>query len=244
MAFSLIAHATARCPSGGTAFTTSSIDTTGANLIIVLIGDHSPNNSALTDSNSNTWTLLTAKNVEERCVLAYCSSPTVGSGHTFTLTPPGAVTYASMEVQAWSGAASSTPFDIENGAVGLGTTTQQPGSVTPNQANSLVVTGITNDNGGSITINGGFTISDSSLKSVFDSTSVMAYLVQTTATAANPTWTLPSSNPSAVIAVFKPGAAATSVPRLPLLGVANLILSAFPLIGLLAIRTRKEWHPR
>lgn len=192
MAFSLISHA------GSATGVTSGIDTTGANLIIIN-DSFFGGSSTPTDSKGNIWTGLTGQGVGGRAVrLYYCYNPTVGSGHTFTST----AAFSSIQVQAWSGSAAS-PFDQENGGVGV----LQPGSITPTEDNELLVVGLSHSDG-TVTqsINGGFTIPPGNdIANSGNDGGAMAYLVQTSAAAANPAWS-PGTNARTVIASFKAGA--------------------------------------
>lgn len=202
----LVAHAIAGASS---APTTSAINTTGANLLVVSVSQfQGVTVGTLTDSKSNTWTALTAKLGASEAYnrIFYCASPTVGSGHTFTWDNGGSI-FGALAVQAWSGA-NVAPFDVQNGAVAGTGTTIQPGSVTPNQNNSLVVTSVDPIFAGGSSgyaIDGGFTISDSIASQSGIEGLAMAYLVQTSAAAANPNWSWTGAAESAAtIAVFKP----------------------------------------
>ncbi len=197
---------------GGTAnsVTTSAIDTTGANLLVASAawnaGAVDP--GVITDSKGNTWTSLAehGSGTGERNALYYCFGGTVGSGHTFTYS--GAFQFPSMQVQAWSGMASS-PFDVQNGNDVTAATSITIGSVTPSQANSVLITGIALDGeatAGNITINGGFTKSDTNAYSIGNFIGgAMAYKILTSSAATNPVWTTVTSNPSIAggIAAFK-----------------------------------------
>lgn len=202
----LIAHTgTAAGVNGGT---TSSIDTTGANFAVIAVCwyDAVTASPTISDSNSNTWTALTRTETNDTGVrFYYTQGGTFGTGHTFTAS--GTSTYAAIFVQAWSTVA-STPFDVENGGTAFVTTTIQPGSVTPSQANTIVITATADNDSGLVpsSINSSFTISDT--VAVNTGTNVgggMAYKVLTAASAQNPTWTYSGSfnDASARIATFK-----------------------------------------
>ena len=188
--------------------TTPGIDTTGADLLIVSVSQYVGFSvGTLTDSKSNSWSGLTAQvgssNIYTRL---YYSIPTsVGSSHTFSFNNGGALAGA-IDVQAWSGA-DPTPFDVENGAKGSGITSKQPGSITPNNANSLIISALGTDGGTGYSVNSSLTISD------FDDYSggnnegqALAWFVQGAAAAINPTWSWSGSSTetAAVIAAFKP----------------------------------------
>jgi hypothetical protein len=187
--------------------TTGSLDTTGATLLVAVC-TYAGSPTGVTDSKGNTWTALTAyanSGVTTRIYYVNSNTPTVGTGHTFTLNGTGIA--AVINVVAFSGTASS-PFDLENGANSLSASTIQPGSVTPTANDSIIVTGFSGGNtfGGAATINSGFTITDQSpLTGGVNYGSAAAYLIQGTLAAVNPTWTLGStvSNIASSVAVFK-----------------------------------------
>lgn len=189
--------------------TTSAIDTTGANLLIAYVNEYTgySHSFAVSDSKSNTWTPLTAKDdaSSNYSQLFYCAGPTVGSGHTFSIGNGGAGNPI-IAVQAWSGA-NVSPFDVQNGST-AGATTIQPGSVTPSNNNSLIVCGFSDGSATSYSINGGYTTTDNDDASSHQNQGMgLAYLVQTSAAATNPTWTAAvggATFKTANIAVFKP----------------------------------------
>lgn len=189
--------------------TTSPIVTTGANFITVGLvcfcaGD--PVGGDLTDSKGNSYSVLTvSRDVSGNfmSVIFYVANPTVGSGHTFSFTTGG--TYASFYASAFSGVKTSSPFDQQNQGNSIGTTVQ-PGSITPSENNELVVTvGQVDANAGTTpTINSSYIVTDAN--SGINSQGVgggFAYIVQTSAAATNPTWTLGGVAGSAAIASFK-----------------------------------------
>lgn len=192
--------------SGGT--TSPAVDMTGANLIVIVVTDACGPGFALSDSSSNTYTRVV--NGTTQCgagadVSIYeKATPTVTSSMTFTTT--ATTTTMAIAILGFSNA-NASPFDVgSTNAVGGASCT--PGSVTPSQANSLVVSGGSgvHPQSGSITGAAGFTVTDSAAEVTSGSTSILAqYQVQTTATAENPTVGF-SSAPATVcsIAVFKP----------------------------------------
>lgn len=209
MAIALVAHASS-VGSNGT--TTSAINTTGASLLVAFVGFVFNNAAVISDSYGNTWTPLTFHLGVNNCTtqIFYVQNPTVGTGHTFSET--GTSTYPALSVAAFSGTATSSVFDVQNGTNPVGATTFQPGSVTPSQNNSLIVTGFDNDQGSSAqdtTINSGFTITDQNGYGFgVNEGGGLAYLVQTTAAPVNPTWTMSTAalGAGSAIAVFKPAA--------------------------------------
>ena len=115
-----------------------------------------------------------------------------------------------MYVAAFSGAAAASALDQQNGAVGTGTSLAT-GSVTPSEDNELVVSGVSIADGssGTYAVDSGLTITDQILASAgnFEGGG-LAYIIQTSAGAVNPTWSWTGSvNSAAVIATFKAAAA-------------------------------------
>lgn len=208
MAFSLVANAVAY---GQTNATTSSINTTGADFIVIVASSYSAGPGTVTDSKSNTWTSLTASDATDsnRARIWYCVAPTVGSGHTFSVS--GVNVYASLSVTAWSGAASSSTFDVENGATSGNSTTLSTGSVTPSNDNSLLVYGAsyaTTNNTSSVDV-GTLQHAQAGVSGAAYGVG-MGYQIQTSATARNPQFTFSGTvKPAARIAVFK--AASTGI---------------------------------
>lgn len=206
MTFALVAHSAVQGTSGGT---TAAVDTTGANILIAYVGAFVLSSAVVTDSFSNTWLPLTANTGGSSCSgqLFYAKNPTVGTGHTFTL---GSVSFATLTISAFSGADTSSPFDVQSTGNTPGSGSVQPGSITPSNANSLIVCGCTpNDSSsGNPTVSSGFTITDSLGYAIGTAEGgAQAYQIQTTITAVNPTWSWggPQLIGAACIAAFKPG---------------------------------------
>lgn len=140
-------------------FTTPSIDTTGASLIVIVMTSYTSLNQAnLSDSKSNEW---------QHCAqygsgnwfaqIHYAYNPTVGSGHTFTWNETA---YKNMFVYAFSGM-EQTDWVLEdsNGAQ------NSDGSsvyVYPSATGDLLVAAASYGSGGgdSTTVDGGFVIED------------------------------------------------------------------------------------
>lgn len=215
MSFTLIAHGSSAAWNPDSV-TSSSIDSTGANLIVLGLSFYSFSSPAgtLTDSKSNTWAALTlyeeVGTTGASSKLYYCYAPTVGSGHTFTWS--STTTYPSIYVEAFSGSASS-PFDVQNGATVINNINCQPGSVTPSVDNEIVVAlaGFYTPNadlGSSVSVGSSFAITDQ--LTYVPSTSLggaLAYKIQTSAGTENPTWTGNIAlNWAASIATFKAAA--------------------------------------
>jgi hypothetical protein len=216
--------------------TTGAQNSTGADLIVILAGNYNGglgSTVTLTDSKGNTWTPLTKRTGgAQDGQLFYCANPTVGTGHTFTLTSVGGSGFPFIGVLAVTGA-NAIPFDVENGSGGTGTSSRQPGSITPAQDNSLVVAGINAGAGiDPVTVDGGFAASASGYDGANHLGGGIGYLIQTTAAAANPTWSWGGGNAdtAAVIGAFKPAAGGSATGYTwsgPSTGVVNNASSNF-----------------
>ena len=207
MAYAALTHVTAFGKDG---VTSSSIDTTGADFLVMVVGAYKSFPPTVSDSKSNTWSALTLRDSGDsaRILIYYVANPTVGTGHTFTLT--GSSSYGSMCVHAFSGAKLTSPFDVENGVTGGVDTSRAPGSITPSENNELLITGGTQDAiVSNLAIGSSYTLADNVYTgSGTNFASSLAYLIQTTAGASNPTWSWTTSSHNAeVIASFKVAAA-------------------------------------
>ena len=186
--------------------TTAAVNTTGVDLMIVVVGWFNSSQSTtpptITDSKSNTWAALTVRNTgtNSGTVIFYSRVTSVGSGHTFTLTG----TFSSICVAGFSGSISS-PFDQENGAGSTSASTLATGSVTPTNDNQLIIASVESGGAGDpFSINSSFTIAVQDNGGADSFPSGLAYKIQTTAAAINPTWTLAASTQTAAaIGTFK-----------------------------------------
>lgn len=186
-----------------TTVTSDAIDTSGATFIAIAIAHYSSPHGTLSDSKGNSWNARTTYGSGSYFITEHwCRPTTVGSGHTFTVASAGG-TYPAIAIMAFSGG-DATPYDTENGVASGSFTTLQPGSITPSQNNCLVVSAISWSAATTCSINGGFS-TPQFVKNVSGGQWVgQSYLIQTTAAAANPTWTLDGLNAgSAAIASFK-----------------------------------------
>lgn len=219
MAFSLLGNVAAGS-TGANSVTTASVDTTGANLLVLCLSSYSSvARPTISDSKSNTWIAAadyTKNNGSPRSTIFYCYGGTVGSGHTFTAS--GTSSSASIAVLYFSGAVSS-PKDQHNGTITNSAGTIATGSVTPTNNGQLLVAMIGRNLGvgTGVTINGGFTIANQIATVGGNHFGIgAAYLIQTTATAANPTWTDGASDVdmTAAIATFFSFGADTTPPTI------------------------------
>ena len=205
-AFSLVAH-TGGALGLNPQKSTGAIDTTGANLlVVVLVSGNGLGAYLKSDSKANTWTALTAQTQAAGSqVQMYFSVPIpakVGSGHTVTFDAPASFA-ASGYFAAFSGTAAA-PFDVQNGATGT-SATMSPGSITPAFTDELVISGVSMHLTAPPTVDASMTVLDSNgfLSGNYFGGG-MAYKIQTAAAAINPVWTMASSDKTAcVIASFK-----------------------------------------
>lgn len=192
MAWSLVSSRQDRLGVNGG--TSGALDTTGATHLylpiatdagVTLVGGD------ISDSKGNaSWSLKgsTYAYTFGRIHLFEHLTPSVGTGHTVTVTKTNS--FANLVVLAFAGGHAS-PFDQSNGNNTSGATTLQPGSVTPTTDEQLIITAVNPDIGSSLTIDAPFTpelYDDAGQASVTYGIGV-AYEIQTTATARNPTWT-------------------------------------------------------
>lgn len=195
--------------------TTSNIDTTGANFILINVSWYYPGATTPTvsDSKGNTWTSLTLRTdtTTRANRLYYAKNATVGTGHNFTVFASGALFYPAIIVHAFSGVHVTSPFDVENGTATTSGNSVSPGSITPTQNGALVVAGFGGENVGSIAVGSSLTQTTRNYFSGNNMAGATGYIIQTTAAAINPTWTWTGTVGGAVsIASFLPSVAAAS----------------------------------
>jgi hypothetical protein len=206
-----VASVTAALNGGGTS---GAIDSTGADTLFAAVVRLTGDSVTLTDAKSNSYgaPVRTQADTGGGGLVSIdfyrtATPATVGTGHTFSLSGG---TFAAVGAVAWAGGATSSIDDQENSAGGGGgATTLAAGSITPGFPNTLVLAAIVcSDGADPSSINGGFTIAVHLAAGGANFGVGIAYLVQTTATAANPTWTLTSgaTYAAATIANFKPSA--------------------------------------
>lgn len=213
MTIAPIAHTSVAGSSGGT---TASVDTTGANLITIHVAWASVlGGVSVADNKGNSFPPRTQHSDGSVASQIFeAVAPTVGSGHTFSIT--GAGVFLAAQVCAWSGAAAS-PFDVENGSSGSGTSLQT-GNVTPSEDKELLFSGVVIDINGSNTyaIDSGFVVSDENDYTVASNEGgAAAYLIETSAAAKNPTWSWAGGSGGAAASIATYKAAADTVTDLP-----------------------------
>ncbi len=192
----------------GATVTTTGIVTTGASLIVVAVTSYFATTApTLSDSQSNTpWLSLTAEDTPSiiRVQFHYFLAPSTSGSHTFTAS--GASSFPTVCVMAFSGTATSSAFDQENGGNNdTGAGTQSTGNVTPSANNELLVTVGSASVSASLTVDGYYTPgTEISYGPGQHFGGRMGYAVQTTATTKDATWSCSGAgNLSTAIATFK-----------------------------------------
>ncbi len=207
--------------SGGAAVTTDAVDSTGCDFIVLSVSSYGGTDYTTVDSKSNTIIAGVDHNDGGNLhvkIFRIESVTGAGSGHTFTVDPAGQYRYMAITVEGFDDGPltldQETAVNTVSGSSALST-----GSLTPSVDNCLLIAAFEADGASSISINGGFTAAASNSGGNNEANG-MAYLIQTSATAANPAWTWTGSTGVAALAVFKPtggggsteeGAAAASI---------------------------------
>lgn len=205
----IVGSATAISPtSGGGArriATAGPIDTTGSSLIVVAVTDNQAGAApTLVDSAGNIWPLIRTQTdtVKNRLKMYICVNPTTSASHTFTYSTSND-SFPCVMVLAIRGTSTGTPLDKQNSnpipaALASGT----PGSITPAFNNEIVITAVSAGGNASFpnvpTIGGSYIVSNSQIW-VNNYKSAMAYWIQSTATATNPTWTFNGNDTAALM---------------------------------------------
>lgn len=204
----LVASQSAQAVAGATA-TTPAVNSTGATLAVVTISNFvgSACSVTLTDSKGNTYTpVANSVSANQNACIWYSCNPVVGTGHTFS----GTGNYTNIAALVYSGTTTSACLGSHSEGSNAGSTVQ-PGSVTPSNNNSLLITVLATDQNVSFSIDSSFNVEQQIPSGGVSLSIATADQVQTTATTRNPTWTLGSgatSSNAAAIAVFKPAGAA------------------------------------
>lgn len=204
MAFTKLASLINSTPDGLT-FTTGSMDTTGADLIVVLLSFLNSGACFLSDSQGNTYFHLQPAVQGLNTGLYFCVSPATSASHTFTATSTG-TNYPTIAAIAFSGAA-AIPFDKQNGDSSGSASSLASGSVTPSEDNELLVTGAGHAGGSFTGVSSPFMLEQSVGTAANNYAAGIGYEIQTTATARSATWTdAVTAQMQVVIASFKAAA--------------------------------------
>ncbi len=176
----------------GTSGTSTAIDTTGATIIFIHVAGM--DNYTLSDSKGNTYLGLSPQGTNAVSRLWFKPSPTVGSGHTFTITNTGSFTAAVVDVAAFSGVVATSPLDQSAGESG-GVAASGCGSsifITPSAPNELFVWGYEKENDvGPYTVNYGTIIDQNGFVGGNNFGGGLAWFVSSAL--ANPFWGSPTA---------------------------------------------------
>lgn len=204
----LVANGAVAGPNGGT---TAAVDTTGATFLVAFVAGIGTR--TVSDSKTNTWVPLTDEGgTDPSGRLFYVTNPTVGTGHTFTVS--GTSIFATLCVQAHSGVDIVSPHDQEAvGGSGSGWTNAnaQPGSITPPGDGYLIVAGFGTAIGTPFDgIDSGLTITNEiQFAGGNNYAGAMAYVYQTTGAPINPLWDFAGTQAGSLVgSSFEPGGAA------------------------------------
>lgn len=190
----LLATGTAAAPNTITA----AINTTGANLLVVLLVAGTP--PPITDSEHNVWTLAISGGTGSWVSIYYCTNPITSASHTVSTT--GIAAFCVLSAFRWP--ASIVLDQISSTPSIQGSTIQLP-AITPSTANSLLVTGV-GLNANVVSVSAGFNImARNDYVSAIVYGGAAAYSIQGAPVSASPVWTFSASTfGAAAIASFKP----------------------------------------
>jgi hypothetical protein len=178
---------------GGSAYTIT-LNTTGANLLVVVAtGEFT--GTTFTDTYNNTWENLTNYNTGTlgAVQIYYAYDAIVGTGHEFV----GSGSRPVLGVLAFSGALNTsavyeTGTDAGSNGSGGFNSTLQPGNCTPENIGDVIITGLSGQSNGdgALTLNDGFTLFQNNDGNYGTSgwACGIGYLIVSGTSPVNPTW--------------------------------------------------------
>lgn len=170
--------------------TSSAIDSTGANLLVVTASWYNAPTTepTLTDSKSNTWTkLTTATNGQQSVAIWYCVPTSVGSSHTFTFA--GTSSFTGFAAYAFSGADASA-FVQESSIIGSGASVAF--QIDPAAEDVVIIAAVNNvTNTSSVSVSDSFNLQNSAYSAGNSIAHSSAYKINEGSAVATPTisWT-------------------------------------------------------
>jgi len=198
VAITHVASGIARGNSGGATLT---LDSTGANLIVVTAhyyGGDGANPTNITDSRGNTWTALTRRAHTNSAVRQfYCLSPSVGTSHLFTWVG-GSNTFNTLSVQCFAGVSA---YSSETGATGSGTSLST-GSITPPSDGAVLIAGVTFDASSTESSSPYGGLQQSNFQTAVALGGASAYLIQSTAASTSNTFSGSSVGRATALSCF------------------------------------------
>lgn len=170
---------------------TSAISPSSPSLVVVGLTYRQSQGAHIADNRGNTWTQCTkyeGSGNQSGVVFYYCVNPTIGAGLTICNTDGGGTSnFGGISVFAFSGTATSSPLDQQNGKFTASVSASEtPGSITPTGNDYVVLTTCMNYNGAAPTIPSGYSGFNWTTATAF--AGGCGYKIQTTAAAENPSW--------------------------------------------------------
>ena len=195
------------------ASTSGNINTTGANFIVATLSNFAGNSSqAFSDSKGNTWSSVANCNGGNAYAgIRYSLNPSVGSSHNFTTNNGGG--YAGVAyIRSYSGVATASALDGSS-CTCTGSSSGASGSITPANSNALLISGSSANANYSSGPDSGFTNRGANNANLLaDMGGGIGDLIETTATAKNPSWTWSAGTVCTNVAAFDPVVAVLSAP--------------------------------
>jgi hypothetical protein len=181
----LVAH-TGAASADGNNVTTSAVDTTGANLLVALVGLYEPGIPGPTDSLGNIYVPFPSYSDSTgnfRLRLWYCNNPRVGPGFTWSVaTAEGSPSICGAAFSLSSGQFFADSYSGEN--------SDSPGAIIPAQPGELFATGTISNGGPPYIVNSGFALLDSTtyVNNIAQGIA-LAWLVNPSLARIDPVWT-------------------------------------------------------
>jgi hypothetical protein len=198
----LIAHTVAASANANTV-TSSAIDTTGADLIVVALALYD-STTPITDSEGNTWTALGGIGIGFFGSLEYryCLNPTTSDTHTFSCTPVPTGKKPSIAVSAWSGA---NAYSDDGFRASSTNTTMSTDPLTPGAIGWLLLSAVSVENTDTLAVASPFTaLGQVGFDTSFNAGLSHAYAFAASTSPVDADWSWATSTPtrSSVILLF------------------------------------------
>ena len=216
----LINHASA---AGNPNIITTAINTTGATLLVATLSTYDASSLVtLTDSQSNTWHMLTdhagTSNIHTTIWYAYnkAGGPlSTSANHTLSVSSVGS--FPTVNFSAWSGTLTTgDPLDSQSGNGG-NMSDISTNQITPIQNDNLIISSFGTDTSGTYTVDSPFTLLNAQDFGAADHMgNASAYVIQKDRTAVEATWhTSGGGNVAVIVAAFKAQNTSATVPNPP-----------------------------
>ncbi len=180
--------------------TTSAGSCSGSNVIVAVVtmfGADAGTSSIISNTSTSVWHVAVDNTTSDAVAIWYTDAKALSGSETVTVTLTGS--FPSIYAQCYSGGPSSGALDQTNTGI-QATGTCQVGSITPSQANTLVVLGFSGAPVSPV-VSAPYTVTDTTNGGAAEGGGA-AYNIQTSATATNPSVT--AGNPGdCAIASFK-----------------------------------------